>query len=442
MSDEDCALQGIDVIKPDMFYFPVHRMIHEAIVKVYEDRSQIPDMVTVTNQLRAGGNLEKVGGPAYLAELTDSVVSLAHFEHYTDIVKDHYHRRTLIRVAGHIHSEGYNLERPTAELADEAGEMIFDAAHGSERVTIDDSKTILKDTLENIEMLVKNQGGLSGLDTGFRYLNSMTAGLHGGELLIIAARPGMGKTAFALNLAENVLKIPRDGVLIFSLEMRKNQLMQRMLSSYCRVDSMRIRDGKLRNQDYIALLQGAGFFKEARMWIDAPPSLSPTELRARCRRMKTKHPEIKLVIVDYIQLMHSPGNAGQREREVATITRGLKSLANELNLPIIALSQINRESEKGGAGATRPQLSQLRESGAIEQDADSVFFLYRPDYYDKSSSDNKTKGKTELIIAKQRNGAQGTVLLRWTGQFTRFDDPDNDDLAAWDPDRYGHNNDE
>ncbi|NLF38712.1 replicative DNA helicase [bacterium] len=413
----------MDQLREDAFYTPAHRLIFRAVRQLFDNRQAV-DLVTLTNALQSQGTLEQSGGAAYLTELSDAVPTTANIDHYVKIVVDKWLTRELIRTTREVYEDCFSTEVETEDLFESAEQRIFRIAQMRSRQDFMDLKDMILPVFDELEKLSKKGGIVTGVGTGFNRLNELTTGLHGSELIIIAARPSMGKTAFALNVAEHVALEENKAVAIFSLEMSAKQLVMRLLASRGRVDGQHLRRGDLSNPDWAGLMQAASILKKANIYIDASPQLTPLEIRARCRRLKSENPNLALVVVDYIQLMDARGigrEIDSREKEIAYISRSLKHMAIELDLPVIALSQLNREAERGrGDKPARPQLSQLRESGAIEQDADVVILLYRPSYYFK---DPKYADRADIILAKQRNGPTGTVVLQFLDRFARFQDP-------------------
>jgi len=433
--DETALALALDVLRDDAaFYSPAHRLVFSAIKTLFE-RKEPSDLVTVTALLQSLGQLEKAGGAAYVAGLVTAVPTTANVEYYVKIVQDKWLARELIRATQQIAAASYRGETTAEELIEDAEQRMFRLSELQQRSGFLPLKDMMTGVIEHLEKIQDNTSGLTGLDTGFAKLNEMTTGLHGGELIVVAARPSMGKTAFALNIAEHVAVEGNRAVAIFSMEMSAMQLALRMLGSRARVEGQRLRRGGLSKQDWTALIQAGTALGKAEMYIDASPQLTPLEINARCRQLKAKNANLSLVVVDYIQLMDAHGRTIEnRQQEIAYISRSLKALAVELNLPVIAISQLNRESEKGGREKfTRPQMSQLRESGAIEQDADVVILLFRPSYY---SDDPKYQDRAEAIIAKQRNGPTGTVHLQFLDRFARFQDPPPGFIEAYDADDF------
>jgi len=420
MLDERAVAEAVTTLKERSFYIPGHRLIFSAIVSLFDAQKSI-DLISVATTLQTQGSLEKAGGEEYLAQLTESVPTTANIEFYAKSVQDKYIVRELILASQTIVADCYRGELETAELLGSAEKKVFDIAQSGTKGDFAKISDMMLDTIEYLEELSKKKGNVTGVDTGFHQLNEFTTGFHNGELIIIAARPAMGKTAFALNLAENVAIKDNRAVAVFSMEMTARQLLLRILSSHAGVEGQKLRRGDLSQRDWTAFMQAGTVFKKAKIFIDASPQLTPLDVRARCRRLKADNPDLGLILIDYIQLMDANAKGiDSRQQEVAYISRSLKAMAMELNLPVVALSQLNRDSEKGKEKGARPQLSQLRESGAIEQDADVVLLLYRPAYY---SEDPKFENYAEVILAKQRNGPTGTVKLNFFNKFARFEDP-------------------
>ncbi len=402
------------------FYSRPHRLIFEAVKSVLEQGNPL-DLITLSEFLEQREQLEDVGGFAYLADLAKNTPSAANISAYAEIVAERALVRNLIGVANEIADAGYDTQgRSSEELLDLAETKVF--AIAEERTSATDGPqlvdSILEKTLERIEILYKTpHNGLTGLDTGFTDLNGKTAGLQGSDLVIVAARPSMGKTTFAMNLCENVAMSQDKPVLIFSLEMPSEQLMMRMLASLSRVDQTKIRTGQLDDEDWGKISTTMGILMEKKnILIDDSSSLTPTELRSRARRAVREHGGISMIMVDYLQLMRVPSLSENRTLEIAEISRSLKALAKELNVPVVALSQLNRSLEQ--RADKRPVNSDLRESGSIEQDADLIMFIYRDEVY---HPDSTLKGIAEIIIGKQRNGPIGSVRLTFQGRFSRFD---------------------
>ncbi|MEZ8774487.1 replicative DNA helicase [Vibrio sp. 10N.247.310.17] len=402
------------------FYSRPHRLIFEAVKDILEESSPL-DLITLSEHLELREQLEEVGGFAYLADLAKNTPSAANINAYADIVAQRALVRSLIGVANEIADSGYDPQgRTSEELVDLAESKVFAIAEGraSENEGPQNVDSILEKTLERIENLYKSpQDGVTGVDTGFNDLNKKTAGLQGSDLIIVAARPSMGKTTFAMNLCENAAMKQDKPVLIFSLEMPAEQLMMRMLASLSRVDQTKIRTGQLDDEDWARISSSMGILMDKKnMYIDDSSGLTPTEVRSRARRIAREHDGISMIMIDYLQLMRVPSLSDNRTLEIAEISRSLKALAKELNVPVVALSQLNRSLEQ--RADKRPVNSDLRESGSIEQDADLIMFIYRDEVYNPDSS---LKGIAEIILGKQRNGPIGSVRLTFQGQHSRFD---------------------
>ena len=420
MLDETVLVAAVDALDVNSFYFPGHRHIFSAAENLFEKQSPV-DVITITDELASLELLEQAGGPVYLSELVDTVPTTANYEHYIKIVRDKWLVRELISATNRIVNICYEGGKGISELLGSAQKELFDVEKKQEHGEFKKLGTMMKEASEHLQKLIANKGNITGVDTGYTKLNEMTTGLHGGELIIIAARPSVGKTALALNLAENAAVNGNKAVAVFSLEMTALQLVMRILASHVRIDAQKLRRGGLTQQDLSLLLNASAALRKADIYIDQSSSLTPLEVSARCRRLKAENPNLGLIIIDYIQLMQGSGKSSEnRQQEISYISRSLKAMALELDLPVIALSQLNRESEKGNEKGARPKLSQLRESGAIEQDADLVLLLYRK-YM--TSHDPKDENTAELIVAKQRNGPIGNILLKFENNYARFEDP-------------------
>ena len=399
------------------FFRDAHRRIFDKMVALSE-RGNAIDFITLKEELSRAGELEECGGPAYIAALTDGVPRSANVGYYARIVKEKSTLRSLIHSANKILAEAYEGEQEPEELLDDAERAIFAIAEGRIRTGFVPLRDLVQSSFATIERLQQSKGAVTGVPTGFHDLDEMTTGLHPGDLVVVAARPSMGKTSFVLNIAQHVGTHTPMTVGFFSLEMSKEQLFMRMLTSEARIDSHRFRSGYLNEKDYGRLSQSLGTLAEARVFIDDTASIGVLEMRAKARRLKAEH-GLDLLIIDYLQLMQGRGRFESRQAEVSAISRSLKGLAKELSCPIVALSQLSRAPE--GRTDHRPQLSDLRESGAIEQDADIVFFIYRPEVYNKDETRPEDEGIAEIIIGKQRNGPIGAVKLSFLTQFTRFE---------------------
>ncbi len=407
-----------EIIDDTAFYRDAHRKIYNTIVALYE-RNEPTDLLTLTTELNKRQQLADVGGAFYLAGLVDNVSTAANIEYHAKIVYEKSMSRKLINASTQIAQRAFEATENAEDLLDEAEQMIFALSERKLSRGFTHLNPILHDTFENIERLHAHSNGVTGVATGFTKLDEMTAGFQPGDLIIIAARPSMGKTALCLNIARNASIDGKTGVGIFSLEMASHQLAQRMLCSEARVDSHLMRTGRLPGDAWSNLSIAVGSLAQAPIFIDETPAISVTEVRSRARRLISEHDNLGLLIIDYLQLMRGPREAESRQQEISAISRNLKALAKELNIPIVALSQLSRAVESRGDGQKRPQLSDLRESGAIEQDADVVLFIYRPSRYDQV--EEHEKNRTEIIIGKQRNGPIGTVELVFLDQYAAFE---------------------
>ncbi len=419
--DGDAVPKAVEIVDDSMFYREAHRRIFRAMARLFQ-RGQVIDPVTIGDELKKNDELEMVGGMAYLAELLDAVPTAANIEYHARIVRERAVLRRLIEAASHIIRDAYDSGEKTLEqVLDEAEQRIFQVAQTHDREGFVWIKKILYGAFERIEAIQSAAGGITGVPTGFPDLDNMTGGFQKGDLVIVAARPSMGKTALVTGVALHAAIAHQVPVAVFSLEMSREQIVQRMLCSEALVDLGRLLRGRLTDDDYVRLAQAAGHLNSAPIWIDDSGALSVLEMRAKARRLKADQPELGLIIVDYIQLMNAGGGAENRQQEVSEISRGLKALAKELSLPILALSQLSRAPEQ--RADHRPQLSDLRESGSLEQDADLVMFLYRPEYYvtPMEAEEKGLQGRAELIIGKQRNGPTGIVELFFRKECTRFE---------------------
>jgi replicative DNA helicase len=419
--DQDAALRAAELVDDSMFYREGHRRLFRAMVALVERRVVI-DHITLRDEMLRRGELEAAGGMDYLAELVDAVPTAANLEFHARIVRDKAILRRLIETATGIITEAYDGHSTATELLDIAESRVFKISQqrGDEGFTR--IKEMLWPTMERIETLQRSGKAITGVPSGFVDLDALTSGFQAAELVVVAARPSMGKTAFCLNVAANAAA-EGQGVAIFSLEMSKESLVQRMLTATARVDSHRVRQGTLRDSDFTQLARAAGLLQTYQVWIDDTPSITLLEMRSKARRLKIDN-DLKLIVVDYLQLMRSPEYSENRVQEISDISRSLKALARELEVPVIALSQLSRASEQRG-GERKPILSDLRDSGAIEQDADLVIFIHRPEYYDRE--DESKRGLAEVMLAKNRNGPTGDVQLKFTREYTRFDSFSNRD---------------
>ena len=414
LTDNDAVVASSEVLKDTDFYREDNRLIYEAMMNLYAKAEPI-DILTVKAELESMGKFEQVGGFEYLAELPEKVPTTANATKYIKIVEEKSMLRNLIKTANEIIELGYDPTEEIDGIMEGAEKKIFNLMQGKNQKGYTPMKDILVESFTKLEELYNRKQHITGVPSGFADLDYRTAGFHGSELILIAARPAMGKSAFALNIAANAATKANIPVAIFNLEMSKDQLGNRILCSEAMVDSNKVRTGKLEEADWGKLADTIGPLSEAEIYIDDTPGISITEIRAKCRKLKLEK-NIGLIVIDYLQLIQgSNKRAGSREQEIAEISRSLKILAKELNVPVIALSQLSRAVEQ--RPDHRPMLSDLRESGAIEQDADIVMFLYRDDYYNEES---EKKNIAEVIIAKHRGGSTGTVELRWLGEYTKF----------------------
>lgn len=420
--DGDAALRGAELLDDGAFYRDDHRRLWR-VLRTLVERRMVVDYVTVRDELTTRNELDAIGGVAYLDELVNAVPTAANLEYHARILRDKAIQRRLVEAATHIITEVYEQKRSASEMLDVAESRIFKVAERRHEDGFVRIKEMLWPTMERIETLQKGNGELTGVPSGFPDLDEMTAGFQGSELIIVAARPSMGKTAFCLNVATHAAH-SGTGVAVFSLEMSRESLVQRMLCAEARVDSQAVRRGQLRDRDYTKLARAAGILTNCPIWIDDTPALTLLEMRAKARRLRADN-EIGLLVVDYLQLMRSPEYSDNRVQEISDISRSLKGLARELDVPVIALSQLSRASEQRG-GERVPLLSDLRDSGAIEQDADLVLFIHRPEMYkdlrDKAEQAGESlDGRASLIVAKHRNGPTGSIDMYFHKQFTRFD---------------------
>ena len=413
--EEDAISSAIEIVDKNCFYKDTHKKIFDTILNLFNNQKGV-DLITLTNELKKGEALDKIGGASYLTSLTEVVPTAANVQHYARIIKQKSILRLLINNATQIVTESYDSGNNVDELLDKAEKLIFeisDSKAGGGYVQI---KEIIKDSIETIDKLYQKKAHVTGIPTGYQDFDLKTAGLQASDLIVIAGRPSMGKSALAVCIAEYVGVVEKIPVAIFSLEMSKEQLVQRMLCSHAKVDAHKVRSGFLSPQDWPRLTAAAGKLSESTIFIDDTPAISALELRARARRLKAHH-NIQLIILDYLQLMRGSSGSENRQQEISEISRSLKALARELNISVIAISQLSRAVE--ARQDHRPQLSDLRESGAIEQDADVVVLLLREEYYNPTE---ENKGIADVIIAKQRNGPVGTIKLSFVKEYMRFND--------------------
>ncbi|MBI3388562.1 MAG: replicative DNA helicase [Deltaproteobacteria bacterium] len=414
--DNTALDRTVEHVRPDDFYRESHRKIMRTVIELSE-RGEPVDLVTLADALKSRNELTDVGGAAYLAELADKVPTAANVSYYARMVKEKAILRSLIQTATEIATRGYESQADVDQFLDDAEHKIFEISERKVRPTFFRIRDIMVDSMRAIEQLYERKELVTGVPSGYVDLDKMTAGLQPSDLIVIAGRPSMGKTAFALNIAAYAAMHADTGVAIFSLEMSKEQLVLRMLCSEARVDQSKVRAGFAAERDFPKLALAASRLAEAPIYIDDTPALSVLELRAKARRLKRERDsKLGLIVIDYLQLMRGHGGADNREQEISNISRSLKGLAKELSVPVVALSQLNRQVEQ--RGDKRPLMADLRESGAIEQDADVIAFIYRDEVYNKQSPD---EGIAEILIGKQRNGPIGKVRLAFRGEYTRFD---------------------
>ena len=424
ISPRDIIAECVEKINEAYFYVPAHQIIYSALVELW-NASQGIDLITFTQVLRDRNTLEAVGGAAAITNLFTYVPTAANVTYYLEIVRDKFILRQIISACTEGVRRSFEEQDEVNNLLDEVEKKIFAVGEDRFKGQTPTMREQVMEAIESIEALYANRGSITGISFGFKMLDEMTSGMHPAEMIVIAARPSMGKTAFAMNVAEHVAIESRKPVAIFSLEMSAQQLVQRLLCSRARVNSKKVRDGFLAERDFSALTSAASKLADAQMFIDDTAGLNILELRAKARRLKSQH-DIQLVVVDYLQLLRSTSRRGQdnRQIEISEISAGLKSLAKELSIPVIVLAQLNRNPEnRTGDSKGRPRLSDLRESGSIEQDADFVGLLVREEYYaDTDEERQESEGKADLIIAKQRNGPTGDVPLTFIKEYTRFED--------------------
>ena len=415
LTDKEAVISAIEVLRDNDFYREDNRLIFVAIVSLF-NRGEPVDIITVKAELESMGKFDKVGGIEYLAELPDKVPTTANVQKYIKIVEEKSTIRELIKAANEIIESGYDTTENVEDIIEGAEKKIFDTIQNKSRNSYSALKDVLVESFTQLEELYNRKQHITGVPSGFSELDYKTAGFHGSELILIAARPAMGKSAFALNIATNAALKAKVPVAIFSLEMSKEQVVNRILCGEAMVDSTKVKTGKIDDEEWEKLAEASGILSESKIFIDDTPGISIMEIRAKCRKLKLEQ-DIGLVVIDYLQLVQGSGKRtiGSREQEIAEISRSLKILAKEINVPVIALSQLSRAAEQ--RPDHRPLLSDLRESGSIEQDADIVTFLYRDDYY---NPDSENKNIAEVIIAKNRSGSTGTVELLWLGSYTKF----------------------
>lgn len=428
MIEKDAYSLVSEILRPESFYEHRHQLIYAAITDL-AIRQKPVDILTVTEQLRSRGDLDEVGGPFYITQLSGKVASSAHIEYHARIIAQKFLARELISFTSNIQTKAFDETQDVDDLMQEAEGKLFEISQQNMKKDYTQINPVIQEAYEMLQKAAARTDGLSGLSSGFHQLDKMTSGWQNSDLIIIAARPAMGKTAFVLSMAKNMAVNNKVPVALFSLEMSNVQLVNRLIVNVCEIPGEKIKSGQLAPYEWGQLDYKIKELYDAPLYVDDTPSLSVFELRTKARRLVREH-GVKIIIIDYLQLMNASGMSfGSRQEEVSTISRSLKGLAKELNIPIVALSQLNRGVEsREGIDGKRPQLSDLRESGAIEQDADMVCFIHRPEYYKIYTDEkgNDLHGMAEIIIAKHRNGAVGDVLLRFRGEFARFQNPDDE----------------
>lgn len=424
MLEKEAVLQIAEILKPEHFYKEEHGKIYSAIIQLYSNHKPI-DLNTVVQQLRIDKNIDEVGGASYLIYLTNRIASTAHIEFHARIIAQKYTQRELIRIGAEMQKRGFDDVEDVSDMLEHAEKSLFELTEGNIKKEISSIRQVLTSAYEQLQEASKREDGLSGIPSGFTDLDNLTSGWQRSDLVIIAARPAMGKTAFVLSMARNMAVQYNSPVAIFSLEMSSVQLVNRIISSEAEIPSSKLKTGQLTDAEWKQLDQKIKVLEQAPLFIDDTPALSITEFRSKIRRLKQTQ-DIQIAIIDYLQLMSAGGTQQSREQEVSTISRSLKAIAKEVNIPIIALSQLSRQVEQRGNNK-RPQLSDLRESGAIEQDADMVIFIHRPEYYGLKTDEagNSLIGMAEIIVAKHRNGAVDDVRLQFKSEFTRFCNPES-----------------
>jgi len=422
MLEKNAVTDTIDILMQESFYDPKHQYIFAAIKELFGSSKPI-DILTVTDKLKQNGELEAAGGAVYISQLTNRIASTAHVEYHARVIAEKYIKRELIRMSSEVMKEAFDDTNDVFDVLNKAEGDLFKIAENNMGKSVDIMQNVVREAIEEIEKASQNSDGISGIPTGFFGLDKLTAGWQRSDMIVLAARPAMGKTAFVLSMARNTAVDFNMGVAIFSLEMSSVQLVKRLISSETRLPAEKLRKGDLRDDEFQQLHSRITKLSTAPIYIDDTPGISVFDLRAKCRRLKMQY-DIQIVIIDYLQLMTAGGTKGQgnREQEISTISRSIKEIAKELNVPVIALSQLSRSVEQRG-GDKRPVLSDLRESGAIEQDADIVSFIYRPEYYGflQDEEGNSNAGVGEIIVAKHRNGGLENIRLRFIKEYARFD---------------------
>ena len=425
MLDNEALSDTIDILKPEYFYKMEHQKIFDAIIILFNESKPV-DILTIIEQLKKSGELESIGGAFYITQLTNNVASSANTEYHARIIVEKFIQRSLIQISSNIIKDSFDETIDVFDLLSNAEQELFSVTEGSLRKSYSKMSELISSAINNIEELKNKEDGLSGVPSGFSRLDRVTSGWQKSDLVIIAARPGMGKTALALTMCRNIAINHKTPIGIFSLEMSTDQLVNRLISSESEIPSNKLRKGNLEEYEFVQLHEKIKDLAEAPIYIDDTPGLSVFELRAKARRLVKNH-GVKIIIVDYLQLMTAGGNKiGNREQEISTISRSLKGIAKELKIPVIALSQVNRGVESRTSTSKRPILADLRESGAIEQDADIVTFIYRPEYYKIYEWENSddSRGQAEIIIAKHRNGALENIRLKFINTLAKFSDLD------------------
>lgn len=435
MIDKDAYLEVSNLLRPESFYEPRNQMVYEAIMHLSMEENPV-DVLTVTDKLGKMGKLDEVGGPAYIADLSSRVATSANVEYHANILADKYLARQMIQYVSVVGKKTFDETYDIKEVVQEAESTLFELSQKNMKKDYSVLAPIVDKAMELVKIAHSNKGGITGISTGYFKLDDMTCGWQNSDLVIIAGRPAMGKTAFALSLAKNIAADQKIPMAFFSLEMSDVQLANRLMSNVCMVDGKKLLSGQLDRSDWLRLDKKLGKLMDAPLFIDDTEGLSVMELRTKARRL-VREKGVKLIMIDYLQLMTASGmKFNSRQEEVSLISRSLKGLAKELNIPVLALSQLNRSVEsRHGADGKRPQMSDLRESGAIEQDADMVIFLHRPEYYGllKSSEGVDYHGKAEVIISKHRKGETGIILMNFIGEYTRFENSDDSFMANSSP---------
>ena len=434
MIDKDAFTVVGEILHPETFYEPRHQKIYQAIQKLNIDEKPV-DILTVIEELKREGTLEECGGQGYIIDLSSNVASSAHIEYHAHILQQKYMARQLISFASVVETKAFDETVDVDELMQETESSLFELSQKNLRQDYTQVDPVVKEAIQILQKAAANKGELTGIPTGYRKLDEMTAGWQASDLIILAGRPAMGKTAFALSLAKNIAVDYNTPVAFFSLEMNNVQLVNRLISNVCEIEGKKILNGQLDEEEWKRLDANIGRLQSAPIYVDDTAGMSIFELRTKARRL-VREKGVKMIMIDYLQLMNANGaKFGSRQEEVSTISRSLKGLAKELNIPVLALSQLNRTVEnREGLEGKRPQLSDLRESGAIEQDADMVLFVHRPEYYHILTDDHghDLRGMAQIIIAKHRKGSTGDVLLTFKGSFTRFQNPDENNFSASD----------